>query len=304
VNVAILGSGFGLYGYLPAIAECCHEHVILPERYRAQLKRRADVAIFENRIQWLANESAALENADAAILAVRPDDQISYVDGCLGHVNIKRILLEKPLAPTPQQAADLLDRIVSRGRIIRIGYTFRYTAWAQSLIRAIGSLPIDEPIEINWLFQAHHYKTNARNWKRSVAAGGGVVRFFGIHLIALLAEMGYTTVLESEVSAAEADQAEIWRATFAGLELPRMRVVVHSNSVARAFRVRSREMLHQSNDPFENANSVREFDPRVGGLTLLCREFLYDDRGSLPWYRASIELWRQVEDVSKRISFG
>ncbi|MGN6777379.1 Gfo/Idh/MocA family oxidoreductase [Rhizobium sp.] len=302
VKVAILGSGFGLYGYLPAVVEGCHERVLLPERYRTKLQSRADVAALESKIEWLANEYTALEKADAAILAVRPDDQLSYANTCLTLANIERILLEKPVAPTPELASDLLDRVSSRAAIVRIGYTFRYTGWGQALLRDIRSMPSDASLQISWLFQAHHYKTNARNWKRSVVRGGGVIRFFGIHLIALLAEMGYTTPLSSEV-AGKADEAEEWRATFAGVGLPQMRIVVHSNSSLMRFSVESPALRHQSTGPFDDASPGRDFDPRVEGLASLCRDFLYSTHPQPSWYRASIELWAQIENGTKHASF-
>ena len=61
MRVAILGSGFGLYGYLPAIAVGCRQHVVLPERYRERMRLRADVGDLTDSVEWAASDDAMLE---------------------------------------------------------------------------------------------------------------------------------------------------------------------------------------------------------------------------------------------------
>ena len=46
---AIRGSGFGLYGYLPALVGC-GRRVVLPERYRARFAERPELAPFANEV--------------------------------------------------------------------------------------------------------------------------------------------------------------------------------------------------------------------------------------------------------------
>jgi len=45
--------------------------------------------------------------------------------------------------------------------------------------------------------KADHFKNNKDNWKRDHKQGGGPLRFYGIHLIAVLAELGYTSSRQS-----------------------------------------------------------------------------------------------------------
>ena len=56
---AILGSGFGLYGYLPALVEGCEQPVVLPERYRARFDERSELARFAINVQWEDDESGS-----------------------------------------------------------------------------------------------------------------------------------------------------------------------------------------------------------------------------------------------------
>lgn len=47
--IAILGSGFGLYGYLPALVAHCVQRVVLPERYRQRLEERSELAQYASQ---------------------------------------------------------------------------------------------------------------------------------------------------------------------------------------------------------------------------------------------------------------
>jgi predicted dehydrogenase len=306
MKVAILGSGFGLYGYLPAIVFGCGEHVLLPERYRARLQNREDVAELVDSIGWVRDEAAMLDAADALVVTQRPYDQVRWVEDCLPRHNIGRLLLEKPIAQNPLIASALLHQVFRRGVIVRIGYTFRYTPWAQKLLCKSRNKNLEGPIEIEWLFRAHHYRTDAKNWKRFVSMGGGAIRFFGIHLIALLAEIGYMDPLISEIAVDRPDEAENWRAIFTGPGLPEARIYLNSNSAVELFSVQSDEVQFRHNDafqegPFQETVVDDKLDRRVGGLIMLCRDFLHSNDQMPAWYPASLELWAKVENVTKQL---
>ena len=301
MTIGILGSGFGLYGYLPALVDGCGQEVLLPERYRHFLSGRTDVAHLADRIRWCPDETAVLDAADALVVARRPADQDALVNACLERSSIKRLLLEKPLAPRPELSTSLIQRIPASGRALRIGYTFRYAAWAKGLLVAREKGGLHEPVELVWHFQAHHVRTGAPTWKRQVSMGGGAIRFFGIHLIALLAELGYSGVAMSEVSSDRPDEADWWRATFTGPALPAFQIEVITDTLAACFSVRCGENAIRLPDPFADAPIAGEFDRRVAGLTELCLEFLHGQANLLPWYMPSVQLWSEVERVTKQV---
>ena len=74
MNAAILGSGFGLYGYLPAL-QALGCRVVLPLRYRSIIENRAELSGFAERIGWAADDTDAIDQADAVVVARRPADQ-------------------------------------------------------------------------------------------------------------------------------------------------------------------------------------------------------------------------------------
>ena len=133
MNVAILGSGFGLYGYLPALA-ALQSRVLLPERYRTVVASRAELSGFAAGIDWVADEHAAIDCAQALVIARRPADQSSLIAEILRQNELKRLLLEKPLAPTPALAAQLQNQIEASGKILRMGYMFGFTDWGRDLV--------------------------------------------------------------------------------------------------------------------------------------------------------------------------
>ncbi|WP_213741533.1 Gfo/Idh/MocA family oxidoreductase [Bradyrhizobium sp. dw_411] len=294
MNVAILGSGFGLYGYLPALAALpCR--VLLPERYRAVVATRAELSGFAAGIDWVADEHAAIDRAQALVIARRPADQAGLIAEILRQDKLERLLLEKPLAPTPALAAQVQDQIEVSGKMLRMGYMFGFTDWGRDLM---GRSPTGN-LQIKWTFRAHHYKANLSNWKRSSAEGGGALRFYGIQLISLLADLGFDRVLASGTVAAQPDEAEVWRATLSNHQGARCEVEVDSNSAQTEFLVRAPTLSLAISlpDPFGEASDATQ-DRRVPILSSLCRDLLTSEQTPHFSYRKTIALWQAIEDVT------
>lgn len=286
---AIRGSGFGLYGYLPALVGC-GQRVALPERYRARFAERPELAPFAGEIQWAKDEASALEQADGAALALRPGDQAEWVAHCLSLPRVERLILEKPLAPSPDESARLFQSLLRSGKNFRIGYVFRETPWGRRFLQAGGAK------SISWNFTAHHFRADLRNWKRSHVAGGGPIRFFGIQLVALLAEAGYREVLSSSGTGGGLEELETWEARFAGPGLPECRVEVRTRSPIEALRV---EGLADLREPFETesaAGGPGALDRRVPILGAVCRSLWEPGDAPYGWYGATLDLWRAVEE--------
>ena len=119
----IFGSGFGIYGYLPALAEHLGEEVVLPKAYETKVRSRPELGGTLSRIRWVKDHDEALALADGAVIATPPQFQGGIVERCLSLPNIKRLALEKPLAVTPGLAASLLSRLDASGVQYVIAYT-------------------------------------------------------------------------------------------------------------------------------------------------------------------------------------
>lgn len=295
--IAILGAGFGLYGYLPALVEGCGERVILPEKSRGQFEARPELARFAAAVQWERDANAALMRADGVVLALPPSAQAQWIPQCLHNPRIKYLLLEKPLAPSPTEASAIWADVVHSSKAIRIGYTFRFTDWAKDLCAAISGSGT-RTLSIEWNFHAHHFRHDLASWKRSHAAGGGAIRFYGIQLIALLAEIGYCEVVVSRGSGRSEDEIENWMAIFAGPALPECAVTVRTRSPKAEFRITGRTLEVTQSDPFENSWAT-DLDRRIAPLTALCQTLWQPENGESVWYERTIALWREVESANQ-----
>lgn len=305
---AIIGSGFGLYGYLPCLVDWCAQRIVLPERYRARFGERPELARFAGDIEWEANEGAALDQAEGVVIAQRPIDQCGWIHRCLARENIRRLVVEKPLAQSPEAARETLDQLIHSGRIFRIGYIFRYTGWGQTFLQTVGRAPEGDLVSIRWEFLADHFRRDLQNWKRFTAAGGGAIRFYGIQMIALLAEASYRDVVVSHAYGTSADEIDKWIARLEGPGLPECEVIVDTRSTVNSFRVRHISRSGESrgmadlDDPFDGeATAVRssDLDRRVGLLGQMCRALWEASANEHEWYDATIRLWRTIEENTR-----
>jgi len=270
---AIVGSGFGLYGYLPAIAGTLECSVVLPESSRLKFSARPELALFEPSIRWAPNIESALEQASVAVIAVPPQYQEAIVLECLRHPGIGAIVLEKPVASTPGRAQELLNSILCAGRRCRVGYTLLQTDFAEALLAADTSTAAD-PFTIEWRFMAHHFANNVDTWKSHHAQGGGALRFFGIHLVALLAHLGYREATYSILSGENLGEPERWFAIVTGPGMPNASVVVDCRSPVTAFQIRRNHNGFAALDvdivdPFSSIPQTNGNDRRVGFLSRL-----------------------------------
>jgi predicted dehydrogenase len=296
MNVAILGSGFGLYGYLPALQGLPCQ-VLLPERYRSTIESRKELSGFAAGIVWVADDDAAIDRADALIVARRPADQSELIAVILHKNALKRLLLEKPLAQTPALAAQLLRQIELSGKTLRVGYTFGFTGWGRDLMTRAAALNGD--IRIRWTFRAHHYAAGRSNWKRFSAEGGGALRFYGIQLISLLADLGFDEVETSRTVSAQPGEAEGWRAIVLNKNGARCELELDSNCAETEFSIHapSLSLATSLSDPFGELSNGAQ-DRRVPMLSSLCEEMLTSEQTSLPSYGKTIALWQAIEDVT------
>lgn len=291
---AIFGSGFGLYGYLPALI-ACGQRVLLLNRYRACLNARSELDSYVSQVEWEIDEYTALKRVTGIVIALHPSLQLEWVSHCLMQSNLQYLLLEKPLAPSPKSAIAVLDNLLCSGKDFRIGYIFRYTAWGKQLLATLGCVNDIHKLSIQWFFEAHHFCQNIQTWKRSHRAGGGVIRFYGIHVIALLAEIGYSDVTVSRMIGLLADECEKWQATFIGTGLPQCDIVIDSRASMNQFQVIQNSHSIDLRDPFDLGNHAGSLlDQRVPVLHQLCHSLC--EPNPYAWYTATLQLWLVVEN--------
>lgn len=292
----ILGSGFGLYGYLPALVNRLGQEVILPRNYEEKINARPELACTLDKIHWVKNTDEALSLAEAVIIAMPPTSQPSLVNHCLTFPNIKRFVLEKPLATSPRLASDLLNQLDAAKKLYVVGYTFMNLSWQDQLLWPSSA---SSTITITWDFMAHHFAKNLHNWKRFHAQGGGILRFYGIQIIAMLALRGYKEIRNSVLTGSSTREPELWHATFTGSNLPVCNLAINSRSNNDHFSIidANGTYLLSILEPFAHENKTDDLDRRVSVLAAILNQLEIRDssRNYVDIVKQINDLWAQAE---------
>lgn len=272
--LAILGGGFGLYGYLPAALSIPGVAVTLPARYRPILRGRAELAPFEHQVHWAPSEHEALAMATRVVIARRPADQESLVVGLARYPSIQSLVLEKPLAGSPTDSATLAQRLHDRGMPFRVGYTLARTPWARRLAQWIAQ-PAGHEMLVRWDFMAKHYSNPHATWKRDTSAGGGALRFYGVQLIAAIT--GSSTevpqLISSSLTIDAQHTARAWQSVLRFESGAVVQLHVDSHSSAPRFSVHAPGLGDiEFADPFSELSTLGGQDVRVPLLAEILRE--------------------------------
>jgi predicted dehydrogenase len=300
---AIVGSGFGLYGYIPAIAGNLECTVILPESARVKFAARPELAPFSPSIRWAPSIDSALQQASVAVIAVPPQEQAAIAFECIRHAGIGAIVLEKPVASSPGLAREVLESIIGAGRRCRVGYTLLQTDFAEALLAEDAS-SVDVPLNIEWTFMAHHFANDIDTWKSSHAQGGGALRFYGIHLVAFLALLGYREATHSTLVGEKPGEPERWLATMKGPGKANASVVLDCRSTLKAFRIArerngNQEYVVDLEDPYWPIAQADGTDRRVDYISRLLETL---DEPDLLHHEHLIEtqrLWERIEAATQ-----
>jgi len=297
-RVAIIGAGFGLYGYVPALAGLCGARVVLPLRCRDRFAARPELQRFAGAIDWAADAAEALAASDGAALAVPPEAQPALIAHCLALPHMRRLYLEKPLAADPVLAGLTHETLVRSGVDFSMGYIFRHTRWGRALRAACPALSPAAVLTIEWRFLAHHYGMAIDTWKRDRRRGGGALRFYGIQVLALAAELGYARVTLSRAAASRAGEMEVWQAVLAGDGLPRCEVTLDCRAAVTSFTVRAGEsaVFADLAGPFAEEVAPASW-PGIDNRALLLAQNVAASDGVAHhgWYGRAIDLWGQAE---------
>lgn len=295
--VTVFGSGFGLYGYLPALINGVHEQVCLPRKYLKVLRSRDDLSYLEEKIFWVEDEIEAIQYSNKVVISVNPRKQFELIRRCVSKGFKGHFFLEKPLAESPPEAIKLLNFLNESDVAFSIGYSFLYI---DELKASISNNYDSKQLSLNWEFMAHHFAKNLSNWKRLNAEGGGVLRFYGIHVVALLAESGYSDVVSSILMGECEEEPSRWEAVFTSSNAEDFHVIVDSRSKNSSFTLTGKGMIKPiiATDPFELNNSQTETsDKRFTSLVNFIKySESYDVQKTL--YKKINQMWHIVESSS------
>src|SRR5210317_61236 len=99
MNFLIIGSGFGIYGYLPAIYKYSKK-IFLNIKYRKKIEKRIELIKYLKRVIWYLDIKDINNKIDYIIIAQNPKKQFSITKKILKLLKPKHLFLEKPLSNT------------------------------------------------------------------------------------------------------------------------------------------------------------------------------------------------------------
>lgn len=173
----ILGSGFGIYGYLPSLART-EDVVFILERARSKIECRAELVDFRNQIQYVDSLSSLLGQVDKLVIALPPkiQGQILTENNLVG----KKLFLEKPLGENIEEHLNLLNLLGQRKLSFKVAYLFLYTEWVDRIARSAG-----KKYKIHWIIPR-----SDSAWKLNLISEFGVESYYGMHFYPIYKYLG------------------------------------------------------------------------------------------------------------------
>lgn len=298
----IFGGGFGLYGYLPAIAGLENARVLVLEKHLPFLESRLELKQFIPIVRAVKSRDEIFLQADSLIFSVPPRIQEELL-GQAGLIQRYQFLvLEKPLAATPAAAMALLKNSIKIASSVRVGYSFLYSSWGET-IRQSHLLLTDGDYKISWAFLAHHFRSQGDSWKSDHKSGGGALRFYGIHLIAYFESLNKTAIEYSRLICDKHGQPFRWQARFKIHNGARITVDLDSRSQIESFEIRSLnavcDLKIQGTNPFSGENHQNDEDSRIPVIRKLLATLGANDDEFYQLYGRVNQLWAEVERITE-----
>jgi hypothetical protein len=279
--IGILGSGFGLYGYLPAL--CLYypyEKILLSSRAKYNFDSRLELKLYSNQIIWIDDIIDIINKSELLIISYPPFEVEKLSDYLISAKVLKKIIIEKPLCENPEKSQKLINKIELSGKKIVSSFIFIYTDWFQN---------ISENQSIN--HQVHWELTNinpVNSWKWNPELGGGLLRFYGIHLIAVCA------IFDFEIINIINNSFEKFEGIF-GKNSKKIHITITYTDKNPLFLV---DDFYKGPTPFGIQHNQDEQDFRIKYLLNLIDDFDKNYNKLNTLLKKTISLWDQIENQS------
>ena len=223
----IFGGGFGLYGYIAALKATGFDNFIISNRHKGLMERKQNLLEHIKNCFFVEDVDMLSLPSDLVVFAVNPKKQEDLIANFISQTPKKILLLEKPLGANPYTSKRLVYNLKSNRIKYGCNYIFLYTTWFQELLNKSNEF---NNLQIFWSFKANHLTNNIHTWKRVRSEGGGLIRFYGIHLIYIASVLGFLTVIKSEVEVTSSGDDISWCCTLE--DRKQRQLLIHVNICA------------------------------------------------------------------------
>ena len=286
MNSLIYGSGFGLYGYLPAIYKFSKK-VYLNKKYQETFKSRKELALFEPKILWYKNVKNIISKIDYLVIAKRPIDQLKIIKQILKNKNkVKHVFLEKPISVNPKKSLDIL-KIFHKTKVnYSIGFLFEYVSWYALIKKRIRNHKKTN-ITIKWNIKKN--LNNRFSWKHNHKQGGGLIRYYGIHFIKLFADFNFDIIKKNRIT------NDYWKILIKDKKHNTILVVLrYSYNSYFSFKF-DNLITNNFKSPFLNEINYKLIDPRCFFLKKYIRKNLIKYDNNFKNLEFFLDLWSKIE---------
>lgn len=181
IKIGIIGSGFGLYGLLPAfnLTPGCKVTSICGKKTERLINYCHSIGLKKIYTNWqiMLNE----ENLDAVALAVTPYAQYEIAKAAIEKG--LHVFAEKPLAVTCAQAKKLLDLAKKKKIKHAVDFIFPEIGEWKKVKKLLDEKEYGKlkQISVTWDFLSYDIKNKLKSWKTDVSEGGGALSFYFSH---------------------------------------------------------------------------------------------------------------------------
>ena len=176
-----MGSGFGMYGLLPAFSKIDECKVVgICGRISERMQRSCKEIGLNRYTNWI--EMLQKENPNAIAIAVIPTYQYQIAKYSLE--NKIAVFAEKPLTSSLQDSQEL-DRIAKKMKLPNmIDFIFPEIPEWQTAKKIIDKDEIGGiyNVKVDWNFLSYDLKNHVKSWKTDVNEGGGALSFYFSHV--------------------------------------------------------------------------------------------------------------------------
>ena len=179
-KVAIIGSGFGMYGLLPAFSgiKGCQVVSICGKNSERMLNycKKLDISRYTN---W--REMLQKEKPDAVAIAVIPSYQYEIAKYALE--NGIAVFAEKPLTTDYDTSLEISELAKEKGLPNMLDFIFPEIPEWQATKKVIESGLVGKihKINVDWTFLSYDLRNSIKSWKTDVQQGGGALSFYFSH---------------------------------------------------------------------------------------------------------------------------
>ena len=281
MNFLIIGSGFGIYGYLPAIYKNSKK-IFLNVKYKKKIEKRIELIRYINRVIWYFDIKDINKKIDYVIIAQNPEKQFLITKKILRFLKPKHLFLEKPISHTPNKSLNFVKFLEKKKIKFSVGYLFTYLNWYKYIRE---NLSHNQKFEITW-----RIKFNKKNnlWKSNHKDGGGLLRFYSIHFFKLFYDLNLTKILKVSVNR-----------NFCKFILKDQKENIFCLNVRYAltnqFNIRhNKDYLLKSSNPFMRSIKTNN-DPRINIIQKYIEDVFENFKINYGHEKEFIKFWKKIE---------